>query len=41
MKMINLEKVLWAMEDMQYVVEVPADIAGKARASIQRMLDFS
>jgi len=41
MKMINLEKVLWALEDMQYVVEVPVDIAEKARASIQRMLDFS
>jgi len=41
MKMIDLEKVLWALEDMQHVVEVPADIAEKARASIQRMLAFS
>lgn len=41
MKMINLEKVLWALEDMQYVVDVPEAIAVKAKTCIQKMLDFS
>ncbi len=39
MKRITLEKVLWALEDMQHPVEVPKDIAGKARRAIERMLD--
>jgi len=41
MKMINLEKVLWSLEDMQYVIDVPEAVAVKAKACIQRMLDFS
>jgi quinolinate synthase len=39
MKRITLEKVLWALEDMQSPVEVPEDIAHRARRAIQRMLD--
>jgi quinolinate synthase len=39
MKLINLEKVLWSMEYMQHEVIVPTEIADRARASIQRMLD--
>lgn len=38
MKKINLEKVLWALEDMDCVVEVPEDIAEKAKHAIDRML---
>lgn len=41
MKKIDLEKVLWALEDMQYQITVPEDIADKARLSIERMLELS
>ena len=41
MKLIQLEKILWALEDMGHEIVVPETIADKARASIQRMLDFS
>jgi quinolinate synthase len=40
MKRITLEKVLWALEDMQYPVTVPEEIAAPARRAIQRMLDI-
>ena len=39
MKRITLEKVAWALEDMQYEVTVPADVADKARRAIERMLE--
>jgi quinolinate synthase len=39
MKKISLEKVLWALEDMQYQVTVPEDIAGKARLALDRMIE--
>jgi quinolinate synthase len=39
MKRITLEKVAWALEDMQYEVTVSADIAEKARRAIERMLE--
>jgi len=41
MKKISLEKVLWAMEDMQHPVDVPAEIAGRARQAIERMLNYT
>jgi quinolinate synthase len=41
MKLNTLEKVLWSLEDLQYVVTVPKEIAAKARQAIQRMLDLS
>ena len=41
MKRINLEKVLWALEDMYHAVEVPLDVAVQARASIDRMMMYS
>ena len=41
MKLIQLEKILWALEDMAHEIIVPEEIADRARASIQRMLDFS
>jgi quinolinate synthase len=40
MKRITLEKVAWALEDMQYEVTVPAEVAGKARRAIERMLEI-
>jgi quinolinate synthase len=39
MKRITLEKVAWALEDMQYEVTVPAEVAEKARGVIERMLE--
>jgi quinolinate synthase len=41
MKRINLEKVLWSLEDMECPVEVPEDIARQARRSIEKMLNYS
>ena len=38
MKKTTLEKVLWSLQDMQTPVDVPAEIAGLARRSIERML---
>ncbi len=38
MKLITLEKVLWALEDMEHPVEVPEAIAAGARRAIERML---
>ncbi len=41
MKKITLEKLAWALEDMQYPIELPADIMDKARGSIQRMIEIT
>jgi quinolinate synthase len=38
MKLTTLEKVLWSLEDLQTIVNVPADIAKKAKTAIDRML---
>jgi quinolinate synthase len=38
MKKITLDKVLWALEDMQHQIRVPEAIATKARASLDRMI---
>jgi quinolinate synthase len=38
MKVNTLEKLLWSLEDMQYVVTVPEDIRVKAKRAIDRML---
>lgn len=41
MKSINLEKVLWTLEDMAPEVKVPEDIRLKAKAAVDRMLEIS
>ncbi len=41
MKLNTLEKLLWSLEDLQFVVKVPEDIAAKAVQAIQKMLDLS
>ena len=41
MKKIDLEKILWALEDMQHRVVVPEETANKARRSIEAMLELS
>lgn len=38
MKLTNLEKVLWALEDMAPRIEVPSDVALGARRAIDKML---
>ena len=38
MKLNTLEKVLWALEDLQTPVTVPPEVAGAARQAIERML---
>lgn len=38
MKVNTLEKVLWSLEDMQYVVEIPKEIQVKARRAVERMM---
>ncbi len=40
MKLNNLEKLLWSLEDLVYKVEVPEDIAQRAKRSIDRMLEI-
>ncbi|MHC4660225.1 MAG: quinolinate synthase NadA [Planctomycetota bacterium] len=39
MKLTTLEKMVWALEDMENVVAVPPDIAEKARFAIERMME--
>ena len=39
MKKINLEKVLWSLEDMQYAITVAEDVRKRARAALDRMLE--
>jgi quinolinate synthase len=41
MKKIDLEKILWSLQDMQHRVVVPEETANKARRSIEAMLELS
>ena len=38
MKRINLEKVLWALQEMQYEVKVPEEVRLKAKSAVDKML---
>ncbi len=40
MKKITVEKVLWALEDMQYKVTVPDEIRTKAKKAIDKMVEI-
>ena len=40
MKLTNLEKVLWSLEDLKTEVKVPQAIAAKARSAIDKMLEI-
>jgi len=40
MKKITLEKVLWSLEDMQFKVNVPAEVAEKAKKALDRMVEI-
>jgi quinolinate synthase len=39
MKKISLEKVVWALEDMQSPITVPEPVCTEARRSLDRMLE--
>jgi quinolinate synthase len=39
MKKITLEKVLWSLQDMQYVISVPQEIRVRARRALDRMIE--
>lgn len=41
MKLNNLEKILWSLEDMVYPIELPPEIALRAKRSIDRMLEIA
>jgi len=41
MKLINLEKLLWALEDEQFEIKLPQDVIDKARTAIDNMLALS
>jgi quinolinate synthase len=41
MKLNSIEKMVWALEDMEHRVTVPPDIADAARGAIERMLELS
>jgi quinolinate synthase len=41
MKLNNLEKILWSLEDMIYKVEIPPDMAQRAKRCIERMLEIT
>jgi quinolinate synthase len=41
MKLNNLEKILWSLEDMVYEITVPEDIRIRARGAIEKMLELS
>jgi quinolinate synthase len=40
MRLNTLESVLWSLEKMNHEVKIPQEIRTKARAAIDRMIDF-
>jgi quinolinate synthase len=40
MKLITLEKVLWALEEESYKIEVPKEVADRAMNALSRMLQI-
>ncbi len=40
MKKINMEKIVWALEDMQYKISVPKAIREKAKKALDRMVEI-
>jgi quinolinate synthase len=40
MKKITLEKIIWALEDMQYIISVPEEIREKAKIALDKMVEI-
>ena len=40
MKKITLEKIIWALEDMQYKISVPEEIRQKAKIALDKMVEI-
>ncbi|MHC4583638.1 MAG: quinolinate synthase NadA, partial [Planctomycetota bacterium] len=40
MKKITLEKIIWALEDMQYKISVPESIREKAKIALDKMVEI-
>ncbi len=40
MKLTTLDKILWALEDMRYKIDVPETVKFKAKRSVKRMLQL-
>ncbi len=38
MKLITLEHILWALEELQHRIEVPLEVRSRAEAAVQRMI---
>jgi quinolinate synthase len=41
MKKVTLEKVLWALQEMKWIVKIPDDIRERAKRALDRMIDIS
>ncbi|MCL6087579.1 MAG: quinolinate synthase NadA [Actinobacteria bacterium] len=41
MKLINLEKIMWSLEDNVYEIMLPDDILKNARSSLEKMKEFT
>ena len=41
MKLINLEKIMWSLEDSVYEINLPDEIIRKARTSLEKMQEFT
>jgi quinolinate synthase len=41
MRVNTLEKILWSLEDLRYVVSVPEEIRVRAKLALDRMLAVS
>lgn len=40
MKKTTLEKVVWALRELKYQIDIPEDIAHRARIAVQRMIEI-
>ncbi len=41
MKLINLEKILWSLEEEEFEIEIPAEIIARAKGAIEKMLEIT
>jgi quinolinate synthase len=41
MRLTTVEKIIWSLEDMQYIVAVEPEVADRARRAIRRMLEIT